>query len=151
MFSGPSRWFTGRKLVLLARICLALTATVAALLYADGTMSPPLAAISAYMLAIFLMLSLPRSRSADLIATGAIWMTLAEFCAAISGDRMDAHRWLYAMAALGAAILPMRAQRLRDYAAAHPYRPFAERRRRTSRRRNGPKPGPLLLPPPEKP
>lgn len=142
MVRGPSYWFTGADVVAIARVGLVLVGGGLCALYAALLVTPPVAAITAYILAVLLLLSLPMLRSADLFAVVAIWMTVGEFAAAIAGDRVDGLRWLYAMGALGAAVLPLRAQRLRGLAIANPYRILARADRRTHRR---PDPAPVDL------
>lgn len=135
MIRGPSHWITGADVVMAARGALVLLIGAAALLSAADLVAAPLGAIMAYALALLLLLGLPMVRSADIAGLGAIGLTLGEFAgSACFHHPIDATRWLYGMAALGAAILPMRAQQLRAMALANPYRVLAGSERRGARR-----------------
>ncbi|MBP2513867.1 hypothetical protein [Sphingomonas sp. PvP018] len=131
MIRGPSHWITGADVVMAARGGLVLLVVAAGLLSAADLIAAPLGAIIAYALALLLLLGLPMVRSADIAGLGAIGLTLGEFAgSAFFHHSIDAMRLLYGMAALGAAILPMRAQRLRATALANPYRVLAGSERR---------------------
>ncbi|VXC85792.1 conserved membrane hypothetical protein [Sphingomonas sp. T1] len=131
MIRGPSHWITGADVVMAARGGLVLLVVAAGLLSAADLIAAPLGAIIAYALALLLLLGLPMVRSADIAGLGAIGLTLGEFAgSAFFHHSIDAMRLLYGMAALGAAILPMRAQRLRAMALANPYRVLAGSERR---------------------
>ena len=134
MLRGPSHWITGADVVLLARIGLAVFGCAAAALYYDDLATAPLVAVMAYALAILSLLSLPMLRSADIFALGAVALTLGEFAmAAILHHPIDGGRWVHGMAALGAAVLPIRAGRLRALAIAHPYHTLSSSERRGAR------------------
>lgn len=141
MLRGPSHWITGASVVLLARIGLTVFGCAASALYYADLATAPLVAVMAYALAILSLLSLPALRSADIFALGAVALTLSEFAAAaLLHYPIDSVRWLHGMAALGAAVLPIRALRLRALAIAHPYRTLSSGERRGARAASGARP-----------
>lgn len=127
----------------MARVAVVALLLVIAFVYSEPDASIEIVAPLAYATAVTLLLAFPDVRSADLVTVTAIMMTVAEFLEACSGGRIDGFRWLVAMAAIGAAVLPLRAQRVRTLALFHPYRSFAESDRR-KRRAMAPAPAPVM-------
>ncbi|GEN99821.1 hypothetical protein NSE01_16540 [Novosphingobium sediminis] len=106
-------------------IAFALTAG-----YVTDRLTLELAGVGALFLAVLTLLALPNQRSSELLGALAIWLTYAEFMAAIQSGHFDLWRWAVVLATLSLVILPIKVQHLRQLARSNPYRPLGELDRR---------------------
>jgi hypothetical protein len=126
--SSPD-WITPGFVMSVARCGVIATLVLIAVAYSQSLAPPAVAALLAYLLSVALILGFPAIRSADLVATAAIFMTSAESAASVGGAPIDIWRWMVTMAAIGGCVVPLRAQGLRGLALSNPYRPLERRRR----------------------
>ncbi|RDE05295.1 hypothetical protein DVW87_08490 [Sphingomonas aracearum] len=99
------------------------------LLAAAWPVAPVLATMVLYGATVVLHLAFPRFRSSDLSAAMAIWATLLVFLSE-EPSTVAALRWLWALAAIGLAILPMKVSRMRARMSRAPFLPLGRTRRR---------------------
>jgi len=127
--------------VLLARITpghVASFARIGALLiafsmtvgYVTDQMTLELAGVGAFFLSVLTLLAFPSQRSSELLGALAIWLTYAEFMAAIQSGHFDLWRWALVLATLSLVIVPIKVQHLRQLARRNPYQPLGELDRR---------------------
>lgn len=132
---------TGRMDALVSRITpgqIARLARLGALLiafaltagYVTDRLTLELAGVGAFFLATLTLLALPGQRSSELLGALAIWLTYAEFMAAIQSGHFALWRWAVVLATLSLVIVPIKVQHLRQLARANPYRPIGELDRR---------------------
>jgi hypothetical protein len=76
-------------------IAFALTAG-----YVTDRLTLELAGVGAFFLSVLLLLALPNQRSSELLGALAIWLTYAEFMAAIQSGHFDLWRWAVVLATL---------------------------------------------------
>lgn len=113
-----------------ARIAALLIAFVLTAGYVTDRLSLEMAGGGAFFLAMFMLLALPGQRSSELLGALAIWLTYAEFMAAIQSGQFDLWRWAVVLAALSLVIVPIKVQHVRQLARTNPYRPIRELDRR---------------------
>ncbi len=106
-------------------IAFALTAG-----YVTDRLTLEMAGVGSLFLAVLTLLALPNQRSSELLGALAIWLTYAEFMAAIQSGRFDLWRWAVVLATLSLVIVPIKVQHLRQLARSNPYRPMGELDRR---------------------
>jgi hypothetical protein len=106
-------------------IAFALTAG-----YVTDRLTLELAGVGALFLAMLTLLALPGQRSSELMGALAIWLTYAEFMAAIQSGQFNLWRWAVVLATLSLVIVPIKVQHLRQLARSNPYRPIGEQERR---------------------
>lgn len=106
-------------------IAFALTAG-----YVTDRLTLELAGVGALFLAVLTLLALPSQRSSELLGALAIWLTYAEFMAAIQSGHFALWRWAVVLATLSLVIVPIKVQHLRQLARSNPYRPLGELDRR---------------------
>lgn len=106
-------------------IAFALTAG-----YVTDRLTLELAGVGALFLAVLTLLALPGQRSSELLGALAIWLTYAEFMAAIQSGHFALWRWAVVLATLSLVIVPIKVQHLRQLARSNPYRPLGELDRR---------------------
>ncbi len=106
-------------------IAFALTAG-----YVTDRLTLELAGVGALFLATLTLLALPSQRSSELLGALAIWLTYAEFMAAIRSGQFDLWRWAVVLATLALVIVPIKVQHVRQLARSNPYRPIGETDRR---------------------
>lgn len=132
------------RVAAVARVVLIAQAPAIAWLYLYGPINAIIAAMVAYALVVALLLALPRSRSSDIAAYAALFMSIAEFAGALDGHPLDLWRWLTTMAAIGTIIVPLRTQRMRGLMLQDGWRPLSDFDRR---RRKAPIPADPVPPP----
>lgn len=98
--------------------------------YVTDRLTLELAGVGAFFLAVFTLLALPTQRSSELLGALAIWLTYAEFMAAIQSGHFDLWRWAIVLATLSLVIVPIKVQHLRELARSNPYRSLGELDRR---------------------
>ena len=106
-------------------IAFALTAG-----YVTDRLTLEMGGVGAFFLAVFTLLALPSQRSSELLGALAIWLTYAEFMAAIQSGHFNLWRWAVVLATLSLVIVPIKVQHLRQLARSNPYRPLGELDRR---------------------
>lgn len=106
-------------------IAFALTAG-----YVTDRLTLELAGVGAFFLATLTLLALPGQRSSELLGALAIWLTYAEFMAAVQSGQFNLWRWAVVLAALSLVIVPIKVQHLRQLARTNPYRAIGEQDRR---------------------
>ncbi len=113
-----------------ARIGALLIAFVLTSGYVTDRLSLELAGVGSFFLAVLTLLALPNQRSSELLGALAIWLTYAEFMAAIQSGHFNLWRWAIVLATLSLVIVPIKVQHLRQLARSNPYRPIGELDRR---------------------
>ena len=106
-------------------IAFALTAG-----YVTDRLTLELAGVGAFFLATLTLLALPGQRSSELLGALAIWLTYAEFMAAVQSGQFNLWRWAIVLATLSLVIVPIKVQHLRQLARSNPYRSIGEQDRR---------------------
>lgn len=106
-------------------VALGLTAC-----YVTNTLTIPGAVGGSFALAMALLLGVPDQRSSELLGAAAIWMTVAEFMAAMQDGHFAQWRWAVAVATLAMVLIPLKVQYLRMLARSNPYRTIGELDRR---------------------
>lgn len=106
-------------------IAFALTAG-----YVTDRLTLELAGVGSLSLALLTLLAFPSQRSSELLGALAIWLTYAEFMAAIQSGLFDLWRWAIVLAALSLVIVPIKVQHLRQLARSNPYQPLGALDRR---------------------
>lgn len=106
-------------------IAFALTAG-----YVTDRLTLEMAGVGSLFLAVLTLLALPSQRSSELLGALAIWLTYAEFMAAIQSGHFYLWRWAVVLATLSLVIVPIKVQHLRQLARSNPYRPLGELDRR---------------------
>lgn len=114
----------------LARIGALLIAFALTAGYVTDRLTLELAGVGAFFLAVLTLLALPGQRSSELLGALAIWLTYAEFMAAIQSGHFALWRWAIVLATLSLVIVPIKVQHLRQLARSNPYRPLGELDRR---------------------
>jgi hypothetical protein len=95
---------------------------------------------TAYFVAIGLLIGFPRVRSSDLTGAALLLIVTDTFAASFETGTVNGQMFLLTAAAVGAAILPFKAGRLRALASKNGYRSFADMRQHDRRRRSKPAP-----------
>ncbi len=113
-----------------ARISALLIAFALTAGYVTDRLTLELAGVGALFLATLTLLALPGQRSSELLGALAIWLTYAEFMAAIQSGHFNLWRWGVVLATLSLVIVPIKVQHLRQLARNNPYRPIGEQDRR---------------------
>ena len=113
-----------------ARISALLIAFALTSGYVTDRLTLELGGVGAFFLATFTLLALPNQRSSELLGALAIWLTYAEFMAAIQSGHFDLWRWAVVVATLSLVIVPIKVQHLRQLARSNPYRPIRDLDRR---------------------
>lgn len=113
-----------------ARISALLIAFVLTSGYVTDRLTLELAGVGSFFLAVLMLLALPNQRSSELLGALAIWLTYAEFMAAIQSGHFDLWRWAVVLATLSTVIVPIKVQHLRQLARSNPYQPLADLDRR---------------------
>jgi len=98
--------------------------------YVTGHLTIELAGVGSFFLAVLLLLAFPGQRSSELLGALAIWLTYAEFMAAIQSGHFSLWRWAVVLATLSLVIVPIKVQHLRQLARTNPYQPIRELDRR---------------------
>jgi hypothetical protein len=98
--------------------------------YVTDRLTVEMAGIGALSLALALLLALPGQRSSELLGALAIWLTYAEFMAAIQSGDFNQWRWAVVLATLSLVVVPLKVQHLRQLARSNPYQPIGELDRR---------------------
>lgn len=106
-------------------IAFALTAG-----YVTDRLTLEMAGVGSLFLAVLMLLAFPNQRSSELLGALAIWLTYAEFMAAIQSGHFGLWRWAIVLATLSLVIVPIKVQHLRQLARSNPYRPLGELDRR---------------------
>lgn len=120
-------------IVYAARLTAAVVAALMGVAYAVGSATPQSTAALALLLGLLMLAAVPRRRAGELLGVAAVWMTVAEFCAAAQTGQMQVWRWAMSIAALGIVVVPLKIQHLRMLARREPYRRLADRTRRRHR------------------
>ncbi|KUR70397.1 hypothetical protein AQZ52_16330 [Novosphingobium fuchskuhlense] len=113
-----------------ARIAALLIAFALTMDYVTDRLTLEHAGVGAFFLAVSTLLALPGQRSSELLGALAIWLTYAEFMAAIQSGHFDLWRWAVVLATLSLVIVPIKVQHLRQLARTNPYQPLGELYRR---------------------
>jgi hypothetical protein len=113
-----------------ARIAALLIAFALTAGYVTDRLTLELAGVGSLVLAVLMLMALPNQRSSELLGALAIWLTYAEFMAAIQSGHFDLWRWAVVLATLSLVIVPIKVQHLRQLARANPYQPIRELDRR---------------------
>jgi len=98
--------------------------------YVTDRLTLEMAGVGSLFLAVLTLLAFPNQRSSELLGALAIWLTYAEFMAAIQSGHFDLWRWAIVLATLSLVIVPIKVQHLRQLARSNPYRPLGELDRR---------------------
>lgn len=114
-----------------ARIAALLIAFALTAGYVTDRLTLELAGVGALSLAVFTLLGLPHQRSSELLGALAIWLTYAEFMAAIQSGDFNLWRWAVVLATLALVIVPIKVQHLRQLARTNPYQSLGELDRRS--------------------
>jgi hypothetical protein len=126
-----------------AKVFTLLVASVLAIGYVSSWLTLELAGIGAFFLATGLLLAFPGQRSSELLGALAVWLTYAEFMAAIQNGQFDLWRWAVVLATLSLVIVPLKVQHLRQLARSNAYQPISAQDRRSwsgTGRASAPKP-----------
>jgi hypothetical protein len=113
-----------------ARIGALLIAFLLTSGYVTDRLTLELAGVGAFFLAVLTLLALPSLRSSELLGALAIWLTYAEFMAAIQSGHFDLWRWAVVLATLSLVVVPIKVQHLRQLARSNPYQPLGTLERR---------------------
>ena len=113
-----------------ARIGALLIAFVLTAGYVTDRLTLEIAGVGAFFLSVLTLLAFPGQRSSELLGALAIWLTYAEFMAAIQSGLFDLWRWAVVLATLSLVIVPIKVQHLRQLARSNPYQPLRELDRR---------------------
>ncbi|WP_421848322.1 hypothetical protein [Novosphingobium sp.] len=113
-----------------ARIGALLIAFMLTSGYVTDRLTLELAGVGSFFLAVVTLLALPSQRSSELLGALAIWLTYAEFMAAIHSGHFDLWRWAVVLATLSLVIVPIKVQHLRQLARSNPYQPLGKLDRR---------------------
>lgn len=114
-----------------AKVFTLLVASVLAVGYVSSWLTLELAGIGAFFFASGLLLAFPGQRSSELLGALAVWLTYAEFMAAIHNGQFDLWRWAVVLATLSLVIVPLKVQHLRQLARSNPYQPIGAQDRRS--------------------
>ncbi len=121
---------TPGHVVRFARIGALLIAFALTFGYVTDRLTLELAGVGSFFLAVLMLLALPNQRSSELLGALAIWLTYAEFMAAIQSGHFDLWRWAVVLATLSLVIVPLKVQHLRHLARSNPYQSLGELDRR---------------------
>lgn len=121
---------TPGQVLRVARIGALLIAFALTAGYVTDHLTIELAGVGAFFLAVFTLLAFPNQRSSELLGALAIWLTYAEFMAAIQSGHFGLWRWAVVLATLSLVIVPLKVQHLRQLARSNPYQPIRELDRR---------------------
>lgn len=83
-----------------------------------------------WLLAVSLLLGAPKQRGSELIGATAIWLSFAEFISMGQTGHFHAERWLFSVAALVVAVVPIRVSWNRQLANSCPDATFKQLDRR---------------------
>jgi hypothetical protein len=92
--------------------------------YVTDWLTIELAGIGAFFLAVGVLMAMPGQRSSELLGALAVWLTYAEFMAAIQSGHFNLWRWAVVLATLSLVIVPLKVQHLRQLARSNPYQPI---------------------------
>ena len=92
--------------------------------YVTDWLTIELAGIGAFFLATGLLMAMPGQRSSELLGALAVWLTYAEFMAAIQSGHFNLWRWAVVLATLSLVIVPLKVQHLRQLARSNRYQPI---------------------------
>jgi len=123
---SPLARVTPRTLVRIARICALLIAAALTAGYVNDRLTVEGAALGSFCLAVALLLAVPDQRSSELLGAAGVWLTVAEFLAAMQDGHFATWRWAMAVATLAMVLVPLKVQYLRMLARSNPYRTIGE-------------------------